>query len=312
MLSRTAEALFWVGRYTERTENHARLIDVNYHMRFNHRDGKEEDYKLWGRLIETIGNKEDLKNPCGNMSEKEVLHFLTFDAGNTNSIYSCVRHARMNVRAVREKFPSPSWDVLNGLFLWLKDHDMMKVMEYSPHDFFQNVKEQVALFHGVNDSLMLREKEWSIMQVGKYLERAENIVRIVLHIHRFILEEEVQQNHNANQYLLIALLRSLGAYEVYRKVYANELSFDKVIEFLLLNEQFPRSFAFSLETMETFSSFTELFAPVIKEMNGALESLLINIGDNERVNRNLLHILGLCNQLGVILSGIFHEEALGA
>ena len=79
-----------------------------------------------------------------------------------------------NVRAVRSvRTPSPSWDILNSFYLWLKNQNVIQIMEQGIIFFFQNVKEQVALFHGMNDSSMLREKKWASMQVGKYLEQAE-------------------------------------------------------------------------------------------------------------------------------------------
>lgn len=314
MLNRIAEGLFWVGRYTERTENHARLIDVYYHMRSELSFQRVNENKVWEGLLETVGDLASFQQQDTEVNERTVLHFLNFEPNNDNSIYSCLRQARTNVRAVRERMPSQSWDILNSFYLWLKNQNVNQIMEQGPHHFFQNVKEQVALFHGMNDSSMLREKEWAIMQVGKYLERAENTTRILKHVHaHYILEGKGEDEKLFYRYPLIALLRSLGGYEVFRKLYADDLSFKNVMEFLLLNEYFPRTLFFSLKAIETFSLFPEELSPVFQQ----IKKHIAYFSQNEEVSpqhvqQKLLEILALCNQLGSIFSRIFREEAVSA
>lgn len=314
MLNRIAEGLFWVGRYTERTENHARLIDVNYHMRYELAFRKVDESKVWEGLLETVGDLTSFQERGTEANERTALHFLTFAPNNDNSIYSCLRQARTNVRAVRERIPSQSWDILNSFYLWLKDQNVIQIMEQGPHNFYQNIKEQVALFHGMNDSSMLREKEWAIMQVGKYLERAENTTRILKHVHaQYIQRGNGEGEKLFQRYPLIALLRSLGGYEVFRKLYADDLTFGNVMEFLLLNEYFPRTLSFSLKALETFSFFPEELTPVFQQIKNQIASFSQNKEVSpQQLQQKLLEILILCNQLGSILSRIFREEAISA
>lgn len=117
MLNRNAEALFWIGRYIERAENHARLIDVHYHIQ-QEEDFQEEGHK-WSRLIDALGVRSEYLRQFESFNEQDVLSFITLDMGNTNSLFSCVHQARNNLRTLRQHLPSELWDIVNGFNLWL-------------------------------------------------------------------------------------------------------------------------------------------------------------------------------------------------
>lgn len=130
MMGRTAEALFWIGRYSERTENHARLIDVYYHIR---EDRESSGGQSWSRLIDTIGDRATFTEQYGSFTEQHVLQYITLDKNNANSLLACTNHARANLRNIREKMPSELWDILNGLYLWLKEKEVRDITNDSPH-----------------------------------------------------------------------------------------------------------------------------------------------------------------------------------
>lgn len=235
MIGRIAESLYWLGRYLERIENHARLIDVDYHTQTSHED---RDQYPWKELMETIGNISDFQNKKHNFTESDVLSTIVFDKDNSNSIISCVANARVNTQTVRERLPSEMWDAINGFYLWLNSRKLHDLLLY-PHTFFEQIKNQTSLFQGIATSTMLRGPEWHMLQAGKYLERAENTLRIF----RIVYSD----NHQDMPYDdAIALLKSVSGYEAFRKCLSNKVSIENMLDFLILNAIFPRSTRFSL------------------------------------------------------------------
>ncbi|WP_248929187.1 alpha-E domain-containing protein [Paenibacillus hamazuiensis] len=250
MLNRNAEALFWVGRYTERAENHARLIDVHYHIQ-QEKDGENGGEK-WARLIDALGARNDYLLRYEAFTEKDVLSFLVLDTENVNSLRSCVSGARSNLRTLREMLPTELWDVLNGFYLWLGDQQVEQLLE-SPHGFFKRTKEWMAMFQGAEHSVMLRENEFHFMESGRFLERAENTLRILQSVSLAISED------NAAPYpYLLAVLKSVSGYQAFRRFYADAMAMESIVEFLLRSEVFPRSVFFSFDALETHLKGIEL------------------------------------------------------
>ncbi|RXZ84192.1 alpha-E domain-containing protein [Paenibacillaceae bacterium] len=252
MLNRNAEALFWVGRYMERAENHARLIDVHYHLQ--HEDSKlsasiadTDGIGKWGAIVEALGSMPAYERHYEQYSELNVLKYVTLDRDHPNSLVACVNHARGNLRTLREKVPSELWDVVNAFYLWLRDKKPEDWIQESPHHFFQRIKEWAALFQGIAQSVMPRENEWHFIECGRYLERAENTLRILRSASGVFPEEE--GGASAYPYLQ-AVLKSVSGYQAFRRYYADGMSVAAIIEFLVLHPAFPRSLHFSLQALD--------------------------------------------------------------
>jgi Uncharacterized protein conserved in bacteria len=242
MLSRNAEALFWIGRYMERAENHARLIDVYYH--FTHDGlGAEGDWRA-ARIIDALGARQDYEQRFPSLQEEAALTFVTLDRNYMNSLFSCIAQARNNLRTLREKLPSELWDALNSMYLWLMDLEPSDQLLDSPHPFYQQVKDRIAVFWGVQQSVMMRENEWHLIESGKYLERAENVVRILRSVTFASHPDET-----AYPYWL-ALLRSVSGYQAFRKTYADNFKAEPIMEFLVSNLAFPRSVHHAVSHLE--------------------------------------------------------------
>lgn len=243
MLDRIAESLFWIGRYTERAENHARLIDVYYHLR---EDEKGSDEQVWRRIVGAIGDLSAYEEKYAEYGERNVIHFLTLDATQANSLVVCVGQARDNLRKIRDRLPSELWNLLNGFYLWLKSCDTAAVLGDSPHRFYQRIKEGLAAFQGTAVSIALRDDAYGMMESGRYLERSENIVRLLQSVLRYTAE-----TGGSSYAYLMAVLKSVGGYEAYRRLGIDALSTEEVASFLLAQEPFPRSVHYAL------SSFSE-------------------------------------------------------
>ncbi|OGX61578.1 MAG: hypothetical protein A2189_04880 [Paenibacillus sp. RIFOXYA1_FULL_44_5] len=251
MLNRNAEALFWVGRYIERAENHARLIDVHYHVQHDH-DFTSEEYR-WLRLVDALGARTDYLQQFETFTEKDVLSFITLDRGYANSLFSCVSQARNNLRTLREKLPDELWDILNSFYLWLGERHADDILEDSPHTFYRKIKEHAAMFQGVQQSVMLRDNTWHFIESGRYLERAENTVRI---LQSAILA--ISKDHEPPYPYLLAVLKSVSGFQIFRQIYADDVSVGHILEFLLTNERFPRSVYFAFELMIEHLTGTEM------------------------------------------------------
>lgn len=264
MLNRNAEALFWIGRYMERAENHARLIDVHYHMQMDQdalidqlAGGEpEEHYSKWHRIVDALGSRDAYERGYGAYTEQDVLHYTTLDRDNDNSLVSCVSHARANVRTLREKLPSELWDTSNAFYLWLREKQPDEMMRESPHLFYGRIKEWTAQFQGLSQSVMPRENEWHFIECGRYLERGENTLRIIRSA-MLTASHEGWSNADAYPYLQ-AVLKSVSGYQAFRRYYADGLSVHAILEFVLLSSVFPRSLQFALYMLDDHMRSIEL------------------------------------------------------
>lgn len=257
MLNRNAEALFWIGRYMERAENHARLVDVHYHLQIDkdvvmggeaEAASESDSAAKWMRIVDALGSREAYEGQYGAYTERDVLFYTTLDRDNPNSLVSCVSHARGNVRSLREKLPSELWDVVNGCYLWLREKRPDELLGESPHQFFARIKEWMALFLGVSASVMPRENEWHFIECGRFLERAENTLRIIRSAEQTVSQEKWDTSGSYS--FLQAVLRSVSGYQAFRRYYADGIAVQSIMEFVVLNNVFPRSLQFSLHMLD--------------------------------------------------------------
>ena len=171
MLSRVADSIYWMSRYVERAENVARFIEVNLQLMLDAPVGESQQ---WLPLVNTTGDHEEFAQRVGEASQQNVIHFLTFDPGNPNSILSCVRAARENARTVREIISSEMWLALNKFYLMVTaaaDHQTEILA--NPHDFFTEVKNANHLFNGIAAATMTHGEGWHFFMLGRMLERAD-------------------------------------------------------------------------------------------------------------------------------------------
>lgn len=231
MLSRVADHLYWMGRYVERTEHTARVLNVQTHLAL------EESPKNRGRRVKYVLNA--LRQPelsVGSFEEAAVI--LTLDAQNPASVRSCVRVARENARQIRERIASEMWEQVNRLHLHVSDPDRSKDLLDQPHEFYAGVLIGTHLFNGLTDSTMSHDQGWQFIQCGRWLERAGLLVSL---LDTFLREEAT------NRYLdWLGLLKCCTAFEAYRKKIGSDLDPVSVGEFLILSETFPHSLRFAV------------------------------------------------------------------
>ena len=246
MLSRVADSMFWMSRYVERAENVARFIDVNWNLIL---DSSARENEQWLALVNTTGDDEEFLKKHGQATRQNVIEFLTFDTTNSNSILSCVRAARENARSVRDAISSEMWEQINIFYLMMNDSASGEKAMESPYDFFNQVKMASHLFVGVTDTTMSHNEGWNFCRLGRYLERTDKTSRI-LDVKYYMLQPGGATPAAASDDIQWgAVLKSASALEMYRKRHLQILP-DRVVEFLLLDREFPRAVLYCLKTAD--------------------------------------------------------------
>ena len=243
MLSRVADSLYWMARYIERAENIARYVDVNLQVGLDEPEGGSG--QQWLPLVAAAGDDSLFKERyASGLSEREakeaILSFLTFDAEYPNSILSCVTRARENARQVRGCINLEAWEHLNRFYHMLGSADARRRATESPFDFYSEIRQASYLFEGIAEATMSRGEEWHFLKLGRYLERADQTSRILDVKYFILLPDPSDVGSVVDDLLWGALLHSVSGYEMFRRRHGRILP-DKVVEFLVLDREFPRA-----------------------------------------------------------------------
>ncbi len=244
MLSRTADHLFWMSRYTERAENTARMLDVNYQTSLL---PQSDAVALvgWQGLLSISELLSAYQSKHGDVVPEKVMEFMVKDESNPSSIVSCLRAARENARAVRGALTTEVWETQNQT--WLELNRMLKAGEFEqdPAQFFEWVKVRSHQSRGVTVGTMLMDEALHFMRLGTFLERADNTARLV-DVKYHAVESDffgaaTDKDQEYDFYHWSAILRSVSAFEIYRKVYRDVIKPERVAELLILRADMPRS-----------------------------------------------------------------------
>ena len=245
MLSRVADSLYWMSRYLERAEHTTRLLDVNLNLMLDESSTISE-YR-WLRVLHALGHPHELEWEGDPFA---LTRTLTFDVTHKASIVSCIISARENSRHVREQISTEMWQRLNSLYLLVTRPGIEAEMEGQTTEFLQIVTEAIHQFQGITDSTMSHGEGWQFIQVGRFIERA-TATAMLLEAYNDDLFAHPERIPEGNEYLeWMGLLRSATAFEAYCKVYTADLTADRILEFLLLDEQFPHSLRFAIDSMQ--------------------------------------------------------------
>jgi uncharacterized alpha-E superfamily protein len=238
MLSRTADHLYWMSRYTERAENLARLLDVTHQMSLVPQSVAAENGN-WGAILALNSLEAAFAEAYDEVNAENVLRFMVSDPTNPSSIYSCLRAARENAHAVRGTLTAETWECCNFTWIELREQSFEHIRSAGIGEFFDWVKLRSAVTRGVTFGTMLQDEALHFIRLGGLIERADNTARI-LDVKYHVLR--VNDDEDATDfYQWGALLRSLSAFEVYRKVYRDAITPARVAELLMLRKDMPRS-----------------------------------------------------------------------
>ena len=313
MLSRTADHLYGMARYTERAENTARMLDVNYQTSLLPQSA-EVSKVGWQGMLSISELMPAYRARHDEVAPRQVMEFMVRDAGNPSSILSCLRAARENARAVRGTLTTEVWETQNQT--WLELNRMLAAGEFErdPGQFVEWVKFRSHLSRGVTVGTMLMDEALHFMRLGTFLERADNTARLVdVKFHAvqsdfFGAASEKDQEYDF--YHWSAILRSVSGFEIYRKVYRDVIQPERVADLLILRADMPRSLHASMnevvanlamvandQSAETLRRAGRLRAEL---QYGAIEEILAN-----GLHAFLTQFLDRVNDLGVRISRDF-------
>lgn len=249
MLSRTADHLFWMSRYTERAENTARLLDVNYQTSLL---PQSDAVALvgWQGLISISELMPAYTEKYGAINARDVMDFMVKDEGNPSSIVSCLTAARENARAVRGTLTTEVWETHNQTWLEVRRNLKAGVFERDPAAFFEWVKFHSHLSRGVTVGTMLMDEALYFMRLGTFLERADNTARM-MDVKFHAVQSDFhgaasEKDQEYDFYHWSAILRSVSGFEIYRKVYRDVIKPELVADLMMLRGDMPRSLLASL------------------------------------------------------------------
>ena len=249
MLSRAAEALFWIGRYAERAEDTARLLDVHFHHVL---ENPAVDETTTARVVATVmGLREEVPTTI-----REVLERLAFDVDNPSSIAGSLTAARQNARGVRESLSSEIWECLNTTHVELARR-VSTARQFGPAPFFSYVRQRAAIFSGYVASTISRDAGYDFLALGRSLERADMTARL--------LAAAVSTPTRHDDW--VTTLRACSAHEAYLRTYQRGMEIRLVLEFLLVDRLFPRSVLHALTVGE--EALARLEPPMERSGRGA-------------------------------------------
>ena len=249
MLSRLAENLYWHGRYLERAEGLARLINVNAHLML---DLPGKLAPGWEPLVKITGNSE-LFNTLyeDGAEERQVVRFLVADERNPGSIRSSLGQARENLRAARDLLPREVWEQMNALYLGADEQMSGTISKRRRHEFLREVILGCQQIAGMMLGSMSQDHAYDFILLGRYLERADMTTRILDVRSADLLPEQLEELPPFESIQWMSVLKSMTAYQMYRRHVRLRVNGPDVLRFLLRNPQFPRAVMFCLGALES-------------------------------------------------------------
>ncbi|BCI82792.1 hypothetical protein MTY66_44170 [Mycolicibacterium sp. TY66] len=234
MLARNAESLYWIGRYVERADDTARILDVTVHQLLE--DSSVDPDVASRTLLRVLG----IEPPAAPLDMWSLTDLVAFGRGDAqNSIVESISAARENARGAREVTSTEMWECLNTTYNALSERERA-ARRLGPHEFLSFVEGRAAMFAGLADSTLSRDDGYRFMMLGRAIERVDMTVRLLL----------ARVGDSASSPAWVTVLRSAGAHDTYLRTYRGVLDAGRVVEFMLLDRLFPRSVFYSLRLAE--------------------------------------------------------------
>ena len=246
LLARYADAIFWMARYMERAEDLARILDVN--ETFSRDSSGIQD---WSHVLALYGEEKEFKEEHGEITPQNVIHYFMLDRENPGSIRSCIVAARENARSLRPLISTEMWTQLNTLYRQFGTLTEANISEHRLAGLCSWIKLGCQTYHGVTEGTFFRDSGWYFYLIGKNLERADQMTRLIDVKYHLLLPRTADVGSPIDVSQWMAVLRSAAGYHAFRRIHPRGMSAAQVSGFLLLNGQFPRSTRSSLDAVAT-------------------------------------------------------------
>lgn len=238
MLARVADSLYWIGRYVERAEHMARLSDVMLNATLDRTDAATQVARI---ALSAVGEPD----PAKAQNPYEAALALVLDREDPGSIATSLSRARENARQVRDQITTETWERLNLVHLRMSDPDAARTFRDGSQLFLHDTIADLHLFKGAADATMSHGEGWRFLLLGVYLERAQLIGGLLE-----VCFGDGRRKPISDHFALTSLLRMSCALEPYLRVYTADMQPRFILEFLLLDEDFPRSLRFCTARIE--------------------------------------------------------------
>lgn len=263
MLSRVAENIYWMARYIERAENTARLITVNTNLLLDLPKGAQLG---WRPIIKILGSEEYYLSQHNDFDERVALKFLISDIKSPNSILFAIQQARENARTIRDIIPREAWEQINNLFHYAKTNAQSGYSKKGRYAYTHNIILGAQTITGMLAGTMLHDMGYAFLKMGRNIERADMTTRIIDVRSADLLPEHGSLTPFENIQWM-SVLKSLTAYQMYRRLVQERVSRPYVLKFLLKEKTFPRSFFHSLLEVKTCLKELPRHKKLIVELN---------------------------------------------
>jgi uncharacterized alpha-E superfamily protein len=283
MLSRVAESIYWIGRYTERAENTARLVNLNMNLLL---DMPKHARPSWGNMVTMTGSEAAFKKRYKEDDERSVVRFLLIDAKNPSSMLNSLAMARENARTVRDIIPQSGWEHLNGLYRAAREGSKTGLNRKNRFAYLISVIRDIEALSGVLSSTMLHDSGYSFLRMGRMLERADMTSRIIDELSAGTVNSD-PLGEAENSLRWMGLLKTLNAYHMYRREMEVAVERDPVLEFLLRCPTYPRSAMHCLNELTSELRKLPRFKPALEACNAAHH--LLEETDHSALDQQGLH-----------------------
>jgi uncharacterized alpha-E superfamily protein len=238
MLARVADSLYWIGRYVERAEHMCRLSDVMLNATLDRTEASTQVARI---ALAAVGDND----PAKALHPYEAALALALDREDGGSITSSIALARENARQVRDQITTETWERLNLIYLRVTGPGAKKAFADGSSAFLHDIIADLHLFKGASDATMSHGEGWRFLLLGVYLERAQLIGRLLE-----VCFGDQRRQPITDHFALTSLLRMSCALEPYLRRYTADIQPKLILEFLMFDEDFPRSMRFSTARIE--------------------------------------------------------------
>ncbi|RAK57556.1 alpha-E domain-containing protein [Phenylobacterium deserti] len=267
MLSRTAANLYWTGRYIERADFTARLLDATLRLSSLPAD-YGGDPQAWSAALAAAGVAQAFADAYGEVSDDAAVHFMSLDPANPSSMRNCLERARSNARAVRTGLTVEAWETLNDSWLQVERFGVGTPSPSRASELIETVRRAVLAFDGAAQRTMLRGDAFWFLRLGAAIERADNTARLLDVKYHVLLPRTEPVGGSLDYFQWATILRTVSALTAYRWVYKDAVKPWLVADLLIFNTEMPRSLAACYE-----------------EISGLLDSLAQDSGRRGRAHR---------------------------
>ncbi|WP_339720052.1 alpha-E domain-containing protein [uncultured Paraglaciecola sp.] len=247
MLSRVANNLYWLARYLERVENTARLINVNSHLLLD----LPSKVKLgWEPIIDILSFRDKFYETYKVVDEKSVINFMVVDINNPGAILTSLKSARENARTIKEIIPREAWEQINALYLFVNENQKDAFTRRSRYAYLNKIILANQTITGLLAGTMSHDEAYAFVRLGRNLERADMSTRIIDVRSATLLSEIESELPAFSNIQWMGVLKSMTAYQMYRREVRVRINREDVLAFLLTNPRFPRSLVHAIEQIE--------------------------------------------------------------